>query len=518
MDVKVCTKCGQTKPRDTDHFYLRKTKQGFQPICRECRKAHRRKRYAADAKFREKEKAKQRAPEVRARQNELRRERYANDADYRENVKAYMRTPEVRAKANQRLRERRANDPKYREKTNAAGLERYHANKEDIAARSRERWASDPEYRERKLAAQKEHYRENRQAISARSRERWATDPEYRERRLATQKERYHNDPVHREAVLSQQRQKRASDPRVRERDRERYANDPQYRERKLVGRKNHYHNNADYREKVLAWQRTPEVREKKNQRNRERWANDPDYRERLLSVRRERYHNDPQYRRMFDNNRLVRAYGITRAELERKERDQNGRCAICPQDSPLVVDHNHDTNQVRDLLCQKCNSGIGYFEENSRFMLAAVEYLRQPWLDAKDVPVLPDEHLFARFEIPHWEEQSRDKQFRNRKNQNLKQHYGITIEQYEWLLAKGSGTCWICSRPEVRKRNPKSQYLDSLHVDHCHRTAMIRGLLCGKCNTAVGAFDDDPERIANAIAYLERWNGLNPASPDVCG
>ena len=210
----------------------------------------------------------------------------------------------------------------------------------------------------------------------------------------------------------------------------------------------------------------------------------------------------------MVDNSNLVRAYGITIAERERKEREQRGRCAICSQDSPLVVDHNHDTHQVRSLLCQKCNSGIGYFDENANFLLTAVEYLQQPQLDAKEIPVLSEEGLFARFEIPHWGGQSRDKQFRNRKNQNLKQHYGITIEQYEWLLSEGSGACWICLRPEVRKRNPKSRYLDSLYVDHCHRTGMIRGLLCRKCNTGVGAFADHPEWMISAVAYLERWNG----------
>lgn len=40
-------------------------------------------------------------------------------------------------------------------------------------------------------------------------------------------------------------------------------------------------------------------------------------------------------------------------------------------------------------------------------------------------------------------------------------------------------------------------------HVDHDHATDLIRGILCSRCNQALGLLDDDPERFAAAIAYL---------------
>ena len=79
-----------------------------------------------------------------------------------------------------------------------------------------------------------------------------------------------------------------------------------------------------------------------------------------------------------------------------------------------------------------------------------------------------------------------------------LKQEYGISVEEYEALLASQNGVCAICKKKD-RKR---------LCVDHCYDTRTVRGLLCTKCNIGLGQFDDDIERLRAAIAYLERARG----------
>lgn len=76
-----------------------------------------------------------------------------------------------------------------------------------------------------------------------------------------------------------------------------------------------------------------------------------------------------------------------------------------------------------------------------------------------------------------------------------LKRKYGITPEQYDALLAEQSGGCAICGRPPRRDI--------SLHVDHEHGTGRIRGLLCFRCNNALGDFGDDHDRLGAALAYL---------------
>jgi recombination endonuclease VII len=83
-------------------------------------------------------------------------------------------------------------------------------------------------------------------------------------------------------------------------------------------------------------------------------------------------------------------------------------------------------------------------------------------------------------------------------RRRHLKQVYGITPEEYAALLAAQHDVCAICKKKD-RVR---------LCVDHCHDTRTVRGLLCKKCNTGLGCFDDDIERLRAAITYLERARG----------
>lgn len=86
----------------------------------------------------------------------------------------------------------------------------------------------------------------------------------------------------------------------------------------------------------------------------------------------------------------------------------------------------------------------------------------------------------------------------RNHPNHNRKWRYGITDEQYQQLLAEQNFVCAICGKEErVEGR--------SLAVDHDHETNLIRGLLCNRCNRALGLFNDDPELLKKAFEYLDR-------------
>jgi len=73
-----------------------------------------------------------------------------------------------------------------------------------------------------------------------------------------------------------------------------------------------------------------------------------------------------------------LRKYDLTPEEFRELAEKQNGRCAICFESAPLVVDHSHETGQVRGLLCGKCNSTIGYARDNITILEAAINYIKE--------------------------------------------------------------------------------------------------------------------------------------------
>lgn len=83
----------------------------------------------------------------------------------------------------------------------------------------------------------------------------------------------------------------------------------------------------------------------------------------------------------------------------------------------------------------------------------------------------------------------------------SLQHKYGLTLDAYAALLAKQGGGCAICQATigEV-KRNRR------LFVDHDHQTGEVRGLLCGRCNTAIAYLRDHPQYAHALLGYLMRW------------
>lgn len=78
------------------------------------------------------------------------------------------------------------------------------------------------------------------------------------------------------------------------------------------------------------------------------------------------------------------KSYGIDKETFDKMFQAQNGKCGICEKDFDLRakwssphIDHNHTTGKVRSLLCQKCNLGIGNFQENPELLVKAAEYLK---------------------------------------------------------------------------------------------------------------------------------------------
>lgn len=82
---------------------------------------------------------------------------------------------------------------------------------------------------------------------------------------------------------------------------------------------------------------------------------------------------------------RHFQKYGLTAADVERLKIEQGGKCGLCrrpfdpgKKEDSGHVDHDHQTNTVRSILCHFCNSGLGLFFDNPELLEAAANYLRQ--------------------------------------------------------------------------------------------------------------------------------------------
>lgn len=75
----------------------------------------------------------------------------------------------------------------------------------------------------------------------------------------------------------------------------------------------------------------------------------------------------------------LERKFGLTQEAYNQLSEKQNGKCAVCFQvcSRKLAVDHDHRTGRIRGLLCNKCNRGIGYLQDDEGILQNALEYLR---------------------------------------------------------------------------------------------------------------------------------------------
>jgi lipocalin len=93
---------------------------------------------------------------------------------------------------------------------------------------------------------------------------------------------------------------------------------------------------------------------------------------------------NNPELYKIIDRKqKLKKNYNISIEKYNIMLKKQDYKCAICgkaetEQAKMLAVDHNHETNEIRGLLCDKCNRGLGYFNDNSEILQEAVNYLKK--------------------------------------------------------------------------------------------------------------------------------------------
>lgn len=88
----------------------------------------------------------------------------------------------------------------------------------------------------------------------------------------------------------------------------------------------------------------------------------------------------------------------------------------------------------------------------------------------------------------------NREKFIKNSRKCRIKRLYNLTLEQIDELLAKQDYKCILCSRSLKESKR---------EIDHDHKTGKVRGILCYRCNTGLGHFNDDPIFLEKVVKYL---------------
>lgn len=158
---------------------------------------------------------------------------------------------------------------------------------------------------------------------------------------------------------------------------------------------------------------------------------------------------------------------------------DQHKRCTRCEQDKPLDAYRRGQgyKNGIR-AECKACEA-----ERLKRWRTANPERVKKQTARRTVKQRLNGTGYFSGDPLVALQ----------RRNSYLKRKYGITLEDEQRMREAQGGRCATCDELAI------------LHVDHCHITGKVRGLLCDNCNRAAGAVEDDPARLRALAEYMER-------------
>lgn len=181
-------------------------------------------------------------------------------------------------------------------------------------------------------------------------------------------------------------------------------------------------------------------------------------------------------------------------------------KCSTCQL--PKEVSDFSPDRRAKDGLqaaCRACRAGAE--SERREAHPEKVRASRKRYLQNRSPRrVLADKRLQKRWRAANPEKNAAYKvTFRQRDPERdlrfrLKHGFGMTVEQYRALGESQDWQCWICGCPPPTKGRYRR-----LSVDHSHITGNVRGLLCVKCNSALGLLGDSVIRLEKAVEYLNK-------------
>ena len=151
----------------------------------------------------------------------------------------------------------------------------------------------------------------------------------------------------------------------------------------------------------------------------------------------------------------------------------------LCPQGHLLTSDRLHTDKHGRNR-CKTCRGQYSKLYRNKH-----------------------KEHLKAYYK--QWDAKNKERRYVGARKAQLKHAYGITMERFDELKAKQDNKCAICNHPQfpIRGNRFARKKVMNLDIDHNPQNGVVRGLLCRRCNTALGLFRESPAILLTAYNYV---------------
>jgi hypothetical protein len=189
------------------------------------------------------------------------------------------------------------------------------------------------------------------------------------------------------------------------------------------------------------------------------------------------------------------RFYNLTKAQVEEMLESQGHKCALCKRDLAEAqasrrrkrgaIDHSVRTDKVRGILCNDCNTMIGYTDEIPDIFELGIAYVRG-W---------EEQHAAEGDRSPEW-------------------YPNMPLALRQRMIEAQDNKCALCKRDfsetQARRRKPRAPSLD-----HSHTTHKVRGMLCDGCNPMTGYAHEKPGVLEQAAAYIRYWDEKHAAEGD---
>ena len=163
----------------------------------------------------------------------------------------------------------------------------------------------------------------------------------------------------------------------------------------------------------------------------------------------------------------------------------ESKRCSKCGNDLPLSNFYKRTSAKLYHSACKVCERLMAkdWYERNKDKATAKVKEWRQQNIDA----------------VKQYRSNNRQKHYR----QELLRKYGVEPTWFDEQLQRQGNAC-VCCKRKFQWGNKQT----TPHVDHCHKSQVVRGILCNRCNTVLGLCKDNDELLFTLARYLGKCHG----------